>query len=171
MTRTLSLPKSILITSLLILASAIPAYARSDNDHASFGQDITIPEGDTSGDIACAFCSVHIHGDVKGDVAVLFGGITVDSGKNVSGDVAILGGDLSLEEESQVGGDVAIAAGDLNLASNALVRGSRAVFPGRFWLLIPLAPILIVVGIIWLIVYLVRRNRYQFPAYPNGRGF
>jgi hypothetical protein len=24
--------------------------------------------------------------------------------------------------------------------------------------------------LIWLIVYLVRRNRYQFPAYPRGRG-
>jgi hypothetical protein len=26
------------------------------------------------------------------------------------------------------------------------------------------------VGIIWLIVYLVRRNRYEFPVYPDGRG-
>jgi hypothetical protein len=28
-----------------------------------------------------------------------------------------------------------------------------------------------VIGVIWLIVHLVRRNRYQFPAYPQGRGF
>ena len=48
---------------------------------------------------------------------------------------------------------------------------SQTVLPGRFWLLVPFAPLLIVIGIIWLIVYLVRRNRYRFPVYPNGRGF
>ena len=66
---------------------------------------------------------------------------------------------------------MAIAAGDLNLAPSASVHGSRAVFPGRFWLLVPFAPLLIMAGLIWLIVYVVRRNRYQFPAYPHGRGF
>jgi hypothetical protein len=39
------------------------------------------------------------------------------------------------------------------------------------WLLLPFAPLFIVVGLIWLIVYLVQHNRYQFPAYPQGRGF
>jgi len=33
------------------------------------------------------------------------------------------------------------------------------------------APLLILIGLIWLIVYIVRRNRYQFPAYPQGRGY
>ena len=32
-------------------------------------------------------------------------------------------------------------------------------------------PAVELIGLIWLIVYLVRRNRYQFPAYPHGRGF
>jgi hypothetical protein len=44
-------------------------------------------------------------------------------------------------------------------------------FPGRIWLLLPLAPFLVLIGIVWLIVYIVRRNRYQFPMYPHGRGF
>jgi hypothetical protein len=31
--------------------------------------------------------------------------------------------------------------------------------------------LLILIGIIWLIVHFTRRRRYQFPVYPNGRGF
>jgi hypothetical protein len=160
---------SLAIASLLLLV-AMPVFSQSSRsrDHASFGDDITVTEGDTSADIACAFCSVHIHGDVRGDVAVLFGSVTLDSGHRISGDVAVLGGDLTVGDDAQVGGDVAIAAGDLNLAPNATVHGDRAVFPGRFWLLVPFAPLLILIGIIWLIVYLVRRSRYRFPAYPQG---
>jgi hypothetical protein len=158
-----------LLAATLLLATTT-AFAKSDQDRASVGGDITVSEGETVTDIACAFCSVHIHGDVKGDVAVLMGSVTLDPNHTISGDVAILGGDLNMGEESSVGGDVAIAAGNANLASGAIIHGSRNVLPGAFWLLIPFAPFLILIGIIWLIVYLVRRNRYQFPVYPNGRG-
>ena len=162
------MPKLLLATALLLVAAT--PFARADHDHASFGSDITVAEGETAGDIACAFCSVHIHGDVKGDVAVFLGSVTVDSAHSISGDVAILGGNLNLADETEVGGDVAIAAGNANLASTAAIHGDHTILPGRFWLLVPFAPLLILIGIIWLIVYLVRRNRYQFPAYPNGRG-
>ena len=162
------MPKLLLAAILLVV---LTPFARADNDRASFGSDITVAEGETSGDIACAFCSVHIHGDVKGDVAVLFGSVTVDPTHTISGDVAILGGDLNLADETRVGGDVAILAGNANMAYAAAIHGDRTVLPGRFWLLIPFAPLLILIGIIWLIVYLVRRNRYEFPVYPNGRGF
>lgn len=162
------MPKLLLAAALFLLI--LTPFARADQDRASFGGDITVSEGETAGDIACAFCSVHVHGDVKGDIAVLGGSVTVDSNRNISGDIAILGGDLNLGDETQVGGDVAILAGNANLAPSAMIHGSRNILPGRFWLLIPFAPFLILIGIIWLIVYLVRRNRYQFPIYPNGRG-
>ncbi|HUZ97449.1 MAG TPA: hypothetical protein VMU57_21295 [Edaphobacter sp.] len=159
----------LLLAAALLLVASTP-FARADQDRASFGGDITVAEGETAGDLACAFCSVHIHGDVKGDVAVLFGSVTVDPTHNISGDVAILGGDLNLAPETEVGGDVAIMAGNANLAPEATIRGDRTVMPGKGWLLVPFAPLLILAGIIWLIVYMVRRNRYRFPAYPNGRG-
>jgi hypothetical protein len=155
--------------ALLCMLCAPAAFARSSNDRVSFGSDITIPEGETASDVVCAFCSVHIQGDVRGDVAVAFGSVTVDSGRTILGDVAILGGDLHLAEDAHVAKDVAIAAGSLDASPDATVRGDRVIFPGRFWLLVPFAPFLILIGIIWLVVYLVRRNRYQFPAYPNGR--
>ena len=155
----------------LLVSVTLPAFARSGDDHASFGNDITIAEGETASDIACMFCDVHVHGDVKGDVAVAFGKVDVDPGRSISGDVATLGADLNLGPGATVGGDLAMAAGDVNAAPGAMVHGSSMVLPSRIWLLLPFAPLLIVIGIIWLIVYLVRRNRYQFPAYPQGRGF
>jgi hypothetical protein len=155
----------------LLLASAFPSFAKGGDDRASVGNNITIAEGETAGDVACVFCSVRVHGDVRGDVAVLFGRIEVDPGHTISGDLAALGADLNLGEGATVGGDVAIAAGDANLAPGAMIHGSRMVLSNRMWLLLPFAPLLILIGVIWLIVHLVRRNRYQFPAYPQGRGF
>jgi hypothetical protein len=154
----------------LLFASALPALARGSEDRASVGNDISIAEGDTAGDVACVFCVVHVHGDVRGDVAVLFGKIEVDPGHKISGDVAALGADMNLGEGAMVGGDVAIAAGEANIAPGAMIHGSRMVLPSRIWLLLPFAPLLILIGLIWLIVYFVRRSRYQFPAYPRGRG-
>ncbi len=163
-----------LIVLLAVLACSMPAFAKDshgDNDRASFGGDIKITEGENAGDVACAFCSVTVQGDVSGDVAVLFGNVTVDSGHKIGGDVAILGGDLNLGEESVTGGDVAILAGNANLAHSAMIHGSRTVLPGRFWLLIPFAPLIILIGVIWLIIHLFRRNRYRYPVYPAGGNY
>jgi hypothetical protein len=155
----------------VLLTFALPAFAKGSEDRASVGNDITIAEGETAGDVACLFCFVHVHGDIRGDVAVMFGRIEVDPGHTISGDVAALGADMNLGEAATVGGDVAIAAGDAKLAPGAMIHGSRMVLSNRMWLLLPFAPLLILIGLIWLIVHLVRRNRYQFPAYPHGRGF
>ncbi len=161
----------LLLAVAVVFSMSLPAFARSTNDRASVGDDITISDGETAGDVACAFCSVHVHGEVKGDVAVLFGAITVDAGKSIGGDVAALGGDLNLGAGSWVGGDVAIAAGDVMTGDGATIHGSRAVMPSKIWLLLPFAPLLILIGLIWLIVWVVQRNRYQFPVYPQGRRF
>lgn len=158
------------VAVLLLMGASLPAFARGDNERASVGSDISVAEGETTGDIACAFCSVHVHGDVTGDVAVFFGNVSVDSGHRISGDTAIFGGDLNLAEAAEVSGDASVLAGEANLAPGANIRGSRNVLPGRIWILIPLAPLLILIGVIWLVVHVIRRNRYRFPAYPNGRG-
>jgi len=162
------MPRSLLALALLLLI--VTPVALADQNRASFGSDITIYEGEDAGNVACAFCSVYVHGEVRGNIAVFFGNVKVDSSRGIAGNVAMLGGDLDLASDAQVGGNVAIAGGNTNLASSAEIHGNRAVLPGRLWALIPFAPLLILIGIIWLIVYLIRRNRYQFPVYPNGRG-
>jgi hypothetical protein len=166
-------PGSYLLSAALLLLLAAPAFAKGshgENDRASFGSDITVAEGETVGDVACAFCSVHLRGDATGDVAVAFGSVTVEPGHSIGGDTAILSGDLNLGEGSTVNGDLAILAGSANLAEGAAIHGSRAVIPQPLGTLILLAPLLALAALIWLIVYLVRRRRYSFPVYPQGRG-
>ena len=104
--------RRLLLAVAVVFWMSLPVFARSSDDRASVGDDITIAEGQTAGDVACIFCSVKVHGDVKGDVAVLYGSVTVDPGRNIGGDVAGLGADLDLGPGATVHGDVAIAAGD-----------------------------------------------------------
>jgi predicted acyltransferase (DUF342 family) len=150
---------------MLVLASVallwVPA-ARAEKDVAKVGQDIVIPEGETAGDIACAFCNVRVHGDVKGDVAVAFGNLDVDSGHQISGDVAVLAGHVGLGEGSRVGRDLAVV-GKLHEGESSTVGGSRGVVPGELLLL----PVALLAGVIWLVVFMVRRSRYR-PVYPPG---
>lgn len=162
-----------LLSAALIVLLTQPAFAKErshGDDRASFGSEIVVAEGERVGDVACAFCSVHIHGDVTGDVAVAFGSVAVDPGHSIAGDTAIVAGNLNLGEGSTVSGDLAILAGDALMAEGAQIHGSRSIIQQPLGTLILLAPLLIVIGIIWLIVYFVRRNRYQFPAYPQGQG-
>ncbi len=166
------------VAALLIIYAVQPAFSQGhphgdDEDRVSFGSDITVNEDGAAGDIACAFCTVRLHGDAKGDVAVLFGSVTLDSGHTISGDVAVLGGDVSIGDDATVDGDLALAAGSLHLSPDATIHGDRAILPGRLWLLVPLAPLLILAGIIWLIVWLIRRNRYPqgYPQAPGVRRF
>jgi hypothetical protein len=156
----------------LLVAPARPAHAkgRSDNDRASVGSSITVREGETAGDVACAFCSVHVQGEVTGDVAVFLGSLTVEPGHTIGGDVAVAGGNLNLGEGSTVNGDVAIVGGNAKIAEGAAIHGERAIIPPPLGTLILLSPLIFLALIIWLIVYLVRRSRYRFPMYPQGRG-
>jgi len=164
--------RSLLFAAVVLMLACTPAFARSGgDDRVAVFSDVTVPDGESVGDIACAFCTVRVHGEVKGDIATFLGSIKVDEGRNISGDVASLGGDLELGQDASVGGDVAIAAGEVRHGSGAAIRGQQTILPGRFWLLLPFAPLLILAGLIWLVVYIVRRNRYQFPVYPAGRGF
>lgn len=163
--------RRLFLAAALLIPAVTLAFASSSQDRVGVGTDIVIADGESAGDIACAFCTVRVHGDVRGDIATFLGTVTVDADRNIAGDVASLGGDLVMGQDASVGGDVAIAAGETRLASGAAIRGEQTVLPGRIWLLLPFAPLIILIGVIWLIVYFVRRNRYQFPAYPGGRGF
>ncbi len=162
------------LSALLMLAMiSLPACAsgrHGDNDRVSVGSKVTIAEGESVDDIACAFCEVQIHGEVAGDVAVFWGRVTVDPGRTISGDVVSAGGDLSLCEGATVGGDLAMVGGRANIADGVGIRGDRVVIEPPVGTLILLSPLILLAVLIWLIVWLVRRNRYRFPRYPRGTG-
>jgi predicted acyltransferase (DUF342 family) len=161
-----------MVALLLLSAAALPAHALSSRhegsgqDRVSFGTDITINEGETVGDVVCVFCSVHLRGDAHGDIVTIFGSLTLDQDRSVAGDVVVVAGDAALEENASVAGDLVLVAGDLHLSPDTSIHGDRVVLPGRMWLAVPFAPLLILIGLIWLIVWLIRRNRYQPRYYP-----
>jgi hypothetical protein len=159
-------------TALLgLLAVALGTQtASASNDRVSFGNNITVTESDPANDIVCIACSVTLQGDVHGDIVTILGSIKAEGSHEISGDAVALGGDVTLPGSSTLQGDLVVIGGDLDLGPEASVHGDRSVFPGRAWILLPFAPLLILIGIVWLAIWLVRRNRYRFPMYPYGRG-
>lgn len=148
----------ILLALILTLALSTAALAqKSDDDRVEFGRNITVPPGQTSGDIACFNCSVYVRGRVNGDIAV-FGGRVVIEG-SVRSDIAVFWGTVRLEDGAQAGGDVAVFGGTIKRAPTATIHGSVASF-GRGWVLLPVGMLVVVVWlIVALIVWLVTRGR------------
>ena len=153
-----------------LLASCGAVSASASTDRVSIGKDIAISEGESASDIVCVFCNIVVHGNVKGDVVAVLGGVYIDPAQSVSGDMVAIGGDVSVGQSSSVQGDLVVVGGDFSPAPDAVVHGDREIFPGRAWLFLPFAPFLIVIGIVWLAIWLIRRNTYRFPVYPYGRG-
>ena len=155
-----------------LLLPLVPAAHAASHKNGG-GQDrvgmfttINISEDRPAGDVACMFCTVNMNGDVHGDVAVLFGTVNGDADRTISGDVAVLFSTLRLGENSSVKGDLASAFSTVDLPSSANVSGDRAMFSTGFGLLVLVAPLLLLIGIIWLVVHLVRENRARYQPYP-----
>lgn len=154
-----------LLLAVMVVFTFLRAGSHGDgNDRVAIFSPIDIAEGDTVGDVACAFCSVNIHGDVHGDIAVIFGTVTADPNRTISGDVAILFGRLYLGDNDHIGGDLAAALSTTEIPSSATVAGDRAIMKSGFGLAVLAGPILILAGIIGLVIFLVRRNRYPYPV-------
>jgi hypothetical protein len=156
---------------ILTLALSTAALAQKpDEDRVEFGHNITIQEGQTSGDISCFNCSVYVRGRVNGDIAV-FGGRVVVEG-SVKSDIAVFWGTVRLEDGAQAGGDVAVFGGAIKRAPTATIKGETMSF-GRVWVLLPVVMLVVIVWvIIALIVWLVTRNRRApigAPGQPTVR--
>ena len=147
---------------LAVVCAALPIklYARHGDDgesRVSIFSSITVSEDHPADDIVCAFCTVSIDGDVSGDVAVIFSTVTVADGRTVSGDVATLFSTLVVGEGARINGDLATALGTTNVAESAHVRGDKTVLASGLGLTVTLAPLLIVIGVVWLLVWAARR--------------
>ena len=153
------------------LSAAMLRRADGSHDQVGFGETIDIDEGHPVHDVVCFFCTVHVHGDLNGDLVSFFGNVDVSEGRTIAGDVVMFGGNFSLANEARLEKDLVVFGADLNQASTSSVRGDRVVFAGGAWLLAILLPLLIPIGIIWLVVRVVFRRPYRFPAYPGGRRF
>ena len=154
----------LLFAAILALALLRHGSHDSGNDRVALFSTINIEESQTAGDVACAFCTVNIKGDVSGDVAVLFGTVAADPDRTISGDVALLFSTLRLGANDRINGDLAAALSTTDIPSSASIAGSRAILTSGFGLALLVGPLLILAGIIGLIIFLVRRNRYSYPV-------
>ena len=154
----------LLLAAFIVIALLSHGNHGSGNDRVAIFSTINIDEGQTAGDVACAFCTVNVKGDISGDVAVLFASVNVDPDRTVSGDVATLFSTLRLSDNDRIDGDLATALSSTEIPSSVSVRGDRQILSSGLGLAVLAGPVLIIAGIIGLIIFLVRRNRYPYPV-------
>ena len=150
-----------LLLALMCMALPLKAHAR----HGEDGKDrvgafstIVVSEDRPAADVVCAFCTVRVDGDVHGDIAVIFSTVTVSDGRTISGDVATLFSTLDVGDGARINGDLATVFGTANLAESVHVGGDTAVLASGLAISLLLAPLLILTGVIWLLVWVVRRR-------------
>jgi len=97
-------------------------------------------------------------------VAVLFGTVAADPDRTISGDIALLFSTLHLGANDRIDGDLVAALSTTDISSSASVGGDRAIFTSGFGLALLAGPLLILAGVIGLITFFVRRNRYSYPV-------
>lgn len=153
--------KSALLLAAAALLSSV-AVARHDEDapeRSQTNRDIWVQANQKAGDLSCFNCSVHVRGQVNGDVVALHGNVMVETGGQVAGDVAAILGDVRVEKTATIGGDVAAIGGKILLDPEGSIGGDRAAF-NKFWVfLIVLFPFFLLGLLIALIVWLVQRRR------------
>lgn len=126
-------------------------------DRVAMFSTILVTRDRPAADVACIFCTVRVEGDVRGDVAVMFGTVSVAEGRTISGDVAMLFSSLKAEEGARINGDVATMFSSAQIAPSAHIRGDRAMLGSGLGAAVLIGPILLVVGLVWLMVWGLRR--------------
>lgn len=170
MTRFFSLPALCLIAIILLPSTRLTA--ESDPDRVQFNHDIHIGPNDKVGDVTCIGCSVHVRGQVSGDVTAMAGSVFLEQGASVAGDVTVVGGNARAESATQVAGDLTAIGGNLLRDPQAAVAGDVTTVGGGRWVfLIFLMPFLFLGGIIALLIWMVQRSRHPaaVPAYTLRR--
>ncbi|HEY1272522.1 MAG TPA: polymer-forming cytoskeletal protein [Terriglobales bacterium] len=149
---------------LILLLSSF-GFARGDSELTQFGHDIRVEPGQKAGDVTCVDCSVHIRGQVTGDVTTIHGNIVVESGAAVSGDVTSVWGNVRTENGAQVAGDLTAVAGMALRQPQSSVAGDVTSLEGVKWLFAIILPPLLLVGlVVALVIWAVRRSRRPLPV-------
>jgi len=111
-------------TGLLVLLLPLCAAAQ---DQVVFLQDLTIPQGQTAGEIVCIWCTVRVQGRVADDVISLLGSVELQG--SAAGDVIALGGSIRLGPGASLEGDAIALGGPVERHPQAQVKGSTEAHP------------------------------------------
>jgi len=158
---------SIFRFAVLSFVATLPSLAAGQSDipteRTQFNRDIWVQSGEKTADLSCFNCSIHVRGEVTGDVAAMHGNVTVEPQGKVDGDVAAMLGSIEVENDGRISGDVAAFGGRIRRDAKGLIGGDQASFAVFWVLLMALVPLAILGLIIALIVWLVQRNRQPIP--------
>lgn len=158
-------PHTLLACVAVVCVLSIPAT--SESDRTKVGHNITVGPDEHVGDVTCFGCSIHVRGQVSGDVTAFGGGITLEDQAQVSGDATSFGGDIRLERQVAVNGDVTALGGHVRRNSSASVGGSVTDMGGGRWiLLIFCAPFIVFALFVWFVIWLIRRVTQRAVAAP-----
>jgi hypothetical protein len=142
------------------------ALANNNSSYTHIGHDITVGANEQVGDLTCIGCSIHLHGQVAGDVTAIAGSITIAQKAQVAGDVTAIGGNLRLDQAVKVAGDATVIGGNLHRDPEAAVSGDVTTLGGEGWLVpIILAPFVLLGLLAAFVVWLVQRMRRP-PSVP-----
>ena len=169
-----------MLAAAALAAAAVPAHANRDAVQVFNTIDVT-PDTPVH-DAVCFFCSVHVDGQVLGDIVVFFGNvrlngqahhdvvnffghITVSDNSSIDHDAVSIFGGIRLGENAHVGRDMVCIFGSVHAPGSATVGGDRVGIPG----LILYGPIFIIFLIVWFVVHELRagqRRRWMAGGYP-----
>src|SRR5215470_143120 len=122
--------KKCALLAAMTAAVTLSASAKSNAaERTQANRDIWVQPGEKTASLACLNCSIHIRGEVAGDVAAFHGNVIVESQAQVTGDVATFLGDIQVENDSHVAGDVAAMGGKIRRESRGAITGDQASFP------------------------------------------
>src|SRR4030081_3628630 len=89
---------------LFWVAFSAAAFAKENPSYTQVGRNINVGPNDKVGDLTCFGCSIHVRGEVAGDVTAFGGNVTLEDEAQVAGDVTVFGGDVRLDRGVKVAG-------------------------------------------------------------------
>lgn len=164
-----SCPSRLLVAfTLFCLTLSTAAFAKDNPSYTQFGHNISIGPNDKVGDLTCFGCSIHVRGQVAGDVTAFAGSIVLEDQGQVAGDVTAFGGNIRLDPAVKVAGDVTLFGGEIRRDPQATISGDVTAMGGRAWIVpILLAPFVILGLLVALVIWLIQRmRRPSLPAVP-----
>jgi len=160
---------SLSLLMVLVLVAAPFALAKATPEYTEFGHQITVAPGQKTGDLTCIACSIHVRGEVAGDVTAIAGNVVLEEGASVAGDVTALGGMVRVASGTKIAGDLTALGGKVSRDPGAQIAGDVTALVGPIWLaLIFGLPLVLVAGVIALIVWLVQKRRPPAQTYARA---
>jgi hypothetical protein len=160
-------PRSLSLLFLLITAPL--AFGKNNPEYTQFGHDIVVGPGQKTGDLTCFACSIHIRGDVAGDVTAFLGNIVIEDGASVAGDVTTFGGVSRVAPGTKIAGDLTALGGKIVRDPSAQVGGDVTALVGPIWLVLIFGlPLFLLAGLVALVVWLVQKRRPAQQTYARA---